>query len=225
MELTPGVYSFPQTIERESGPLTIHPAAVETPKGLVLVDVGDPNRTDQIEANLEQAGFDWDDIRAVVLTHHDGDHAGGLADVLELTDAVVYAHERCAPYVDGRKYPIKEEPGTRYPAVDVDIELVEGVSFRTAAGPMDIVFTPGHAPGHITLHFPNERLLLVGDALTADDGRLAPPWEETTPDMNRALDSVRRGLVDLEIDRVLCYHGGVIDVDPTDIRDLVDRPR
>lgn len=224
MELVAGVHSFPQVIVRESGELTIHPAMVETPKGVLLVDVGDPGTTDQIEANLDAAGFGWDDVRGVVLTHHDGDHAGGLADVLELTDAVVYAHEECAPYVDGRKYPLKEDPDDRYPMVDVDVEMVEGVSFRTAAGQMEVVFTPGHTPGHVALYFPDERLLLVGDTITADADGLAPPWEENTPDMDRARESIRE-LADLDVERVLCYHGGLVEATATDIEAVADSMR
>lgn len=225
MALASGVHAFPQTIVRESGELTIHPAAVETPKGVLLVDVGDPGTTDQIEANLEGAGAGWEDVRGVVLTHHDGDHAGGLADILELVDdAVVYAHEECAPYVDGRKYPLKEDPDDRYPEVDVDVEMVEGVSFRTAAGPMDVVFTPGHTPGHVALHFPEERLLLVGDTITADEDGLAPPWEENTPDMERARRSIR-DLADLDVERVLCYHGGPVEAGPADVAAVADSMR
>jgi glyoxylase-like metal-dependent hydrolase (beta-lactamase superfamily II) len=221
MELTTGVHAFPQRIVRESGELTIYPAAVETPKGVLLVDVGDPGTTDQIEANLETMGAGWDDVRGVVLTHHDGDHAGGLADVLELTDAVVYAHRECAPYVDGRKYPLKEDPDDRYPEVDVDVELLGGVSFRTDAGPMEVAFTPGHTPGHVALHFPEERLLLVGDTVTADEDGLAPPWPENTPDMDRARESVR-GLADLDVERVLCYHGGPVEAGPADVGAVAD---
>jgi glyoxylase-like metal-dependent hydrolase (beta-lactamase superfamily II) len=224
MELTEGVYAFPQTIVRESGELIIYPAAVETPKGVLLIDVGDPGTTDQVEDNLDGMGVGWNDVRGVVLTHHDGDHAGGLADVLELTDAVVYAHEECSPYVDGRKYPLKEAPDDRYPEVDVDVDMVEGVSFRTAAGPMDVVFTPGHTPGHVALHFPDERLLLVGDTITADEDGLAPPWEENTPDMDRARESIR-GLADLDVERVLCYHGGPVEGGPANIDAVADAMR
>ncbi|MXR50541.1 MBL fold metallo-hydrolase [Halovenus sp. WSH3] len=210
MEITTGVHAVAQTIERENRTTTVHPAAVETPKGVLLIDTGFAGLSDQIEANLDDAGFDWDDVRGVVLTHQDGDHAGSLSTVVDRTDAVVYAHERCAPYVDGREEPIKSPDGERYPPEPVDVELVDGVRYRTAAGPMDVVFTPGHAPGHISLHFPEQGLLLAGDALTAADGRLQGPNEQYTPDVERALASVD-ALATLDVDRVLCYHGGFVE--------------
>ncbi|WP_340099997.1 MBL fold metallo-hydrolase [Salinibaculum salinum] len=224
MELTDGVYAFPQTIERGGTEQTFHPSAVETPKGVILVDVGFPGLADQIEGNLTEAGFEWNDVCAVVLTHQDGDHAGGLADVLDHADATVYAHERCAPYVDGRKHPIKSAGEDRYPPAPVDVELVDGVSFRTDAGPMDVVFTPGHAPGHISLHLPDAGLLLAGDATVADENGLAGPNEEFTPDMATALDSLDR-LADLDFDRTLCHHGGFVDEGASRLIDLAKRRR
>ena len=177
MELASGAYVFPQTIDRGDTEVTINPAAVETSKGVVLLDVGFPGQTEQIEENLTQADLSWDDVAAVVITHQDGDHAGVLSEVVERTDAVVYTHERCAPYVDGREHPIKSPEDQRYDPVNVDVGLVDGVSFRTDAGPMDVIFTPGHAPGHISLYFPHERLLIAADALTADENGLAGPSE------------------------------------------------
>lgn len=224
MAIATGVYDFPQTIERAGEETTIHPSAVETPTGLLLIDVGFPGLVDQVGDNLAATGHGWDDVRAVILTHQDGDHAGGLEEVLDRTDVVVYAHERCAPYVDGRKQPIKSPEGERYPAVDVDVELVDGVRFRTAAGAMDVVFTPGHAPGHIALHFPAERLLLAADALTADASGLAGPSEEYTLAMDEALESVET-LADREIDRIHCYHGGTVEADPAAMRAVCQSTR
>jgi glyoxylase-like metal-dependent hydrolase (beta-lactamase superfamily II) len=210
MELTDGVYAFPQTLTRGDTEQTFSPSAVGTPLGILLVDVGFPGLTDQVESNLAEAGYEWADVHGIVLTHQDGDHAGGLADVLDRTDATVYAHEACAPYVDGREHPIKAGDGERYPAARVDVELVDGVTFHTDAGPMEVVFTPGHAPGHISLFLPEAGLLLAGDATVAADGDLVGPNEQYTPDMASALDSLER-LADLSFDRTLCHHGGYVE--------------
>jgi glyoxylase-like metal-dependent hydrolase (beta-lactamase superfamily II) len=224
MELTDGVHAFPQTIERDSGDQTFYPSAVETPKGLLLVDVGFPGLADQIETNLTEAGLEWSNVRAVVLTHQDGDHAGGLAAVLDHVDATVYAHQRCAPYVDGREHPLKSAGEDRYPPAPVDVELVDGVSFRTNAGPMNVVFTPGHTPGHISLHLPDAGLLLAGDATVADETGLTGPNEQFTPDMDTALDSLER-LADLDFDRTLCHHGGFVEEGASRLLDIVERRR
>lgn len=224
MELARGVYSLAQTVDRGDRRVTIHPAAVETPTGTLLIDVGFPGAVDQFVTELESAGLALADVRAVVVTHQDGDHAGGLREIVDRTGAVVYAHGRCAPYVDGRKHPIKAPEGERYPPVDVDVELVDGVHFRTAAGPMTVAFTPGHTPGHISLYFPEQQLLLAADALTAADGGLQGPSEQFTPEMDRALDSAAR-LAEHSIERILCYHGGVVDANSDRIREVVREKR
>jgi glyoxylase-like metal-dependent hydrolase (beta-lactamase superfamily II) len=224
MELTAGIYTFPQTIEREEMTTTIYPAAVETRRGLLLIDTGFTGLAEQIEDNLSDAEFDWDDVLGVILTHHDGDHAGSLAAVLDHTDATVYAHERCAPYVDGREEPIKSPDGQRYPTASVDVELVDGVRFQTKAGPMDVVFTPGHAPGHISLYFPEPALLVAGDALTAAEERLEGPSEQYTLEMAEALDSVA-ALAALEIEETVCHHGGFVEEGGARISDLVETER
>lgn len=221
MELSAGVHTFPQTIERGDSKTTVYPAAVETPKGVLLIDTGFPGLTGQVESNLSDAGFDWDDVTGVVLTHQDGDHAGSLSSVVDRTDATVYAHERCAPYVDGREEPIKSPEGERYPPTGVDVELVDGVTFRTAAGPMEAVFTPGHAPGHVSLYFPEERLLLAADALTADEDGLQGPNEQYTLDIDEALDSLRT-LAERDIDSTLCYHGGFVEEGTDRIAELAE---
>ena len=224
MQLADGVYAFPQTVEQDGVENTIYPAAVETAKGVLLIDVGYEGTHGQVESNLEEAGFEPADVRSVLLTHQDGDHAGGLEAVVDRTDAIVYAHERCVPYVDGREHPIKSPAGERYPPVDVDVELVDGVAFRTAAGPMEVAYTPGHAPGHLALYLPEAELLLAADALTADDEGLAAPSEQYTPEMGKALDSAER-LAEYDIDRILCYHGGVVDADGDRIREVVAAAR
>lgn len=221
MELTDGVYALSQTIEREGATQTFHPAAVETPKGLLLVDVGYDELRDQFGAALADAGFDWSDVASVLITHQDGDHAGALASVVDETGAVVYAHGECAPYLDGREEPIKSPDGQRYPPATVDVELVDGVTFATAAGPMEVLFTPGHAPGHVSLYFPEQALLLAADALTADESGLQGPSERFTPAMDRALDSASR-LADREIERTLCFHGGLVDEGSDSIARLVE---
>jgi glyoxylase-like metal-dependent hydrolase (beta-lactamase superfamily II) len=219
-ELTDSVYALTQTLETDEGERAFHPAAVETPRGLVLIDVGLPGQAGALAAELDAAGFDWGDVWAVVLTHQDGDHAGALAAVVAETDAVVFAHETCAPYVDGREDPIKGE-GDRYPPVPVDVELVGGETVRTDAGPMRVVFTPGHAPGHVSLYLPDEQLLIAADALTADEAGLQGPSEHFTLDMAEAAESVGV-LAELDVETVHCFHGGTVAADEERIADIAE---
>jgi glyoxylase-like metal-dependent hydrolase (beta-lactamase superfamily II) len=210
MLLPQSVHVFPQRVEPdEDTTVTINPGAVETERGLLLVDTGFPGEFDQVEANLADAGFDVEDVWGVVLTHQDVDHAGGLAGVVERADPVVFAHPECAPYVDGREHPVKlDDEDPRYPAGRVDVEVTEGTQIHTAAGPLEVVFTPGHAPGHVSLYLPAEGVLFSGDALHAPEGDLDGP--RFPMDEDEAWSSIER-LADLDFDQTITQHGGHVE--------------
>lgn len=227
--IVPGVHILSQVAEpiaEHIDEVTINPIGVETRKGLLLGDVSYPGELQQIATRLEDVGYTLEEVTGIVLTHHDIDHAGATAEVVEATGALVYAHEACAPYVDGRQESMKpanrKADGGGYPPEAVDVELVHGVSFDTVAGPMEVVFTPGHSPGHISLYFPEHELLIAGDMLGIREGEFAGPHEEYTPDMDRAWASVRE-LADLDISQVLCHHGGLLATDDDKIRAMADQ--
>ncbi|WP_188976658.1 MBL fold metallo-hydrolase [Halocalculus aciditolerans] len=222
MEFTEGVYDLPVTLETDDGERVFHPSAVELEDGgLLLVDAGFGHTLDQLEANLDGHGFGLADVEFVLLTHQDGDHVGGLAPLVDrVPDVTVFAHRDDAPAIDGREAPIKGQ-GDRYPAVPVDVELAGGETFRTAAGPLDVVATPGHTPGHVSLHLPERDVLLAGDALTADDTGLRGPKEHFTPKLSQAIDSVR-ALADRDPETTLAYHGGLVEHGHGRVADLHD---
>jgi glyoxylase-like metal-dependent hydrolase (beta-lactamase superfamily II) len=225
MEIAPGLYALPQIVEPitvDRDQTTIHPAAVETRQGLLLLDTTYPGEFEQLADSLAEIGWNVTDVTGIVLTHQDVDHAGSTAAAVERTGATVYAHERCAPHVDGRLPRSKNVGDEPYPTAPVDVELVDGVTFATNAGPMTVVYTPGHSPGHISLYFPDQRLLLTGDAMAAPEGPLEGPHEAFTLDMETAWESVER-LTDLAIDRTLCHHGGLLDVGSERICELVEQ--
>ena len=218
----PGLHALPITVDHGGRELTITPALVETGRGLVLIDAGPEGTVDSLRTHLRSLGYELEDIWLVVLTHHDADHAGGLAELLEHTDAAVATHRDEAPFVTGERDPIKGGDGDRYPPVGVDLELADGVRIPTLAGPMEILETPGHAPGHVSLYFPESELLLSGDALVVDGDSLSGPVPEFTPDLDRAFESVGR-LADLEIEHVVCYHGGYVEQGTERIAEIAER--
>jgi glyoxylase-like metal-dependent hydrolase (beta-lactamase superfamily II) len=75
-----------------------------------------------------------------------------------------------------------------------------------------VIFTPGHTPGHICLYLERSKILIAGDALTAGDGQLRGPNVAATPDMPAASQSVRK-LAELDVQTIVCYHGGVVGED------------
>ena len=212
MELANGVHGLALDVSFGDREMTLDPVAVETPRGLLLLDVGLPDGVSVLADALDEEGLSLDETWAVVVTHQDVDHAGCLAAVVERTGAAVLAHEAAAPYLEGETELVKsteERPMAIEPAT-VDVRLVGGETFATDAGPMTAVHTPGHAPGHTSYHFPDENLLVAADALNVVEGTLVGPREDATPDLETAWESVET-LGELDVDRTFCFHGGYVE--------------
>jgi glyoxylase-like metal-dependent hydrolase (beta-lactamase superfamily II) len=222
MSLPDCVHDLELLADLDGRETAIHPAAIETERGLLLLDAGLPDTVDQLATRLDGAGFGLGDVDAVAITHQDPDHAGGLSRVVERSGALVIAHERAAPVVDGRENPRIAPGGDRYPPARVDLELGDRATFHTKAGPARVVATPGHTPGHVSVYLPDARFLVAGDALTAEGGTLNGPDPEATEEQERAADSVSR-LAELDVDRTLCYHGGLADAGAGRIAEIAQR--
>jgi glyoxylase-like metal-dependent hydrolase (beta-lactamase superfamily II) len=204
MKITENVYAFPQFIGEDR---KIFPAGIKTEEGLILVDAGMPDQVEKLEEELKQHGFKLPDVEKIILTHQDPDHCGALKEVVQRTNAITFAYEDDAPYIDGRKDPIKAEE--RYLAVEIDVELNGGEKFNSRAGKVEVVETPGHAPGHISLLIKEEKLLIAGDALTAGE-KLQGPWKDFTLEMDEAYRSLYN-LKFHEFEETHCFHGGFVE--------------
>jgi glyoxylase-like metal-dependent hydrolase (beta-lactamase superfamily II) len=224
-DLPEHVHALPLELEYKGRDLTLDPCAVETGRGLLLFDVGPAGSLGVLESALADAGFDLGDVATVLLTHQDADHAGALSAVRERTDAMAVASERAAAVITGREPPRGSDPDDdRYPPARVDLELEAGATFDTLAGPARVVPTPGHTPGHVSVFFPEAGFLVAADALTADEDGLQGPSPEMSEEMDVALESAGR-LAELDVERVLCYHGGFVDAGNDRIAEVVRSAR
>ena len=95
--------------------------------------------------------------------------------------------------------------------MDVDI-LVKDKEHLPWGGEIEIITTPGHMPGHISLYIRKSRTLIAGDALVIENGELAIANPQYTLSVEDAKKSLVK-LMDHDIDRIICYHGGVYDKD------------
>jgi glyoxylase-like metal-dependent hydrolase (beta-lactamase superfamily II) len=196
---------------------------VDEQNGNTLVDAGLPDQIEAISTALVEAGIGVRDLRRIIFTHQDLDHVGSGAALVRQSGARVLAHSGDAPYIEGSLRPLKPSPemleqrpqmrkvleGLEPVGID---EYVENGTRLALAGGTKVISTPGHTPGHISLYMERSKVLIAGDALTAERGYLNGPNPSMTLDMRTALQSIRR-LADLEIDTIVCFHGGVVSED------------
>jgi glyoxylase-like metal-dependent hydrolase (beta-lactamase superfamily II) len=190
-----------------------------------LVDAGLPDQMEAISAALVEAGIGVSDLRRIIFTHQDLDHVGSGAALVRQSGARVLAHSADAPYIEGSLRLLKPSPEMleqrpqmrgvleRLEPVGID-EYVEDGTRLDLAGGAKVISTPGHTPGHISLYLERSKVLIAGDALRAERGTLNGPNPSMTLEMRTAIQSIRR-LADLEIDTIVCYHGGVVSEDVT----------
>ena len=188
-----------------------------------LVDAGLPDQMEAISAALVEAGIGVGDLRRIIFTHQDLDHVGSGAALVRQSGARVLAHSADAPYIEGSLRLLKPSPemleqrpqmrealdGLEPVGID---EYVEDGTRLDLAGGTKVISTPGHTPGHISLYLERSKVLIAGDALRAERGTLNGPNPSMSLEMRTAIQSIRR-LVDLEIDTIVCYHGGVVSED------------
>jgi glyoxylase-like metal-dependent hydrolase (beta-lactamase superfamily II) len=216
------VLALPFVREGQSMPLNLC-LLVDAVHGPTLVDAGLPGQQDAIVGEVALAGVQVQQLKRIVLTHQDIDHVGSLPWLARTSGAQVLAYEVEAPFIDGSATPRFAAPEVlaRRPEMRAVVEQMQPTPIDKAlrdgdtldvSGGVRVVATPGHTVGHMCLYLERSRTLIAGDALSAREGRLLGPSESATQDMATASASVRK-LAALDVDSIVCYHGGVVGDD------------
>ncbi len=140
---------------------------------------------------MEADGVDPTAIGLVLLTHCHPDHSEAANVLRERTGALVALHEAEADLY------------ARFGG-KVDLFLGEGDLELGTQSPvqLEVFHSPGHSPGHTTLYWPREKVLIAGDLIFyRSTGRVDLPGGSA----KQLKDSIDR-LSQLEIEYVLCGH-------------------
>jgi glyoxylase-like metal-dependent hydrolase (beta-lactamase superfamily II) len=126
----------------------------------LMIDPGEePDRLLAVAADMGVT------IEAILLTHCHFDHIGAVAPVARATGAPVYCPELEVPVLaDIMRY--VPWPGFGpYESYAADETVAGGERLELAGLEIDVVFVPGHSPGHVAYSIPSEQAIVSGDVL------------------------------------------------------------
>jgi hydroxyacylglutathione hydrolase len=155
---------------------------------LLVVDPGD--EAERILAAVEATGAE---VEAIILTHTHFDHIGAVAPVAKATGAPVYVPEIEKPVLADIMAYVPWEGFGPFESYDADETLVGGEVLNLAGLELDVIFTPGHSPGHVTYSVRGEDAIFSGDVLFQGSvGRVDLPggdWPTLAGSIATLLDS------------------------------------
>ena len=127
----------------------------------LIVDPGD--EADKLLEAIERLGID--SVAAILITHTHFDHIGAVAPVAEATKAPVYCPE-LETQVLANVMDYVPWPGFGpFESYEADHTVAGGETLEIAGLDIDVIFTPGHSPGHVTYAIADHDALFSGDVL------------------------------------------------------------
>lgn len=126
----------------------------------IIVDPGD--EAPLLLGAIEELGLD---LEAILLTHTHFDHVGAVAPVARETGAPVYCPELEVPVLADIMSFVPWPGFGPYESWDAEETVSGGERLELAGFEIDVLFTPGHSPGHVTYSIADEAALFSGDVL------------------------------------------------------------
>jgi glyoxylase-like metal-dependent hydrolase (beta-lactamase superfamily II) len=126
----------------------------------LIVDPGE--EAERILGAVDSLGLAID---AILLTHCHFDHIGAVAPVAKATGAPVYCPELEVPVLADIMSFVPWAGFGPYESYDADETVAGGERLELAGMELDVIFTPGHSPGHVSYSIPDEAALFSGDVL------------------------------------------------------------
>ncbi|HEY2159982.1 MAG TPA: MBL fold metallo-hydrolase [Solirubrobacteraceae bacterium] len=152
----------------------------------VIVDPGE--EPEKLLAAIESLGIEK--LEAILITHTHFDHVGAVAPVAHATGAPVYCPELETRVLANIMDFVPWEGFGPFESYDADHTVKGGETLELAGLTFDVVFTPGHSPGHVTYAVKDADAVFSGDVLFEGSvGRVDLPGGDW-PTLLRSIESL-----------------------------------
>ena len=230
-EVVPGIYMLELPLPFSLGIVNVWLIRLET--GYLLVDTGMQTEAcfDALARALEGLSVDWRDIRHILLTHIHPDHIGLASRLLPLTGAPLDLHRAdddllahitntdahrewqqeilinagVSPEMREMVHSSMFEIQQSFERLVPNRLLSGGEQIPVAHGVLEVIWTPGHSPGHVCLYDRQRRVLISGDHILE---HISPnigwqPGHDALGEFLSSLDTIAA----LDVDLILPSHG------------------
>jgi len=127
----------------------------------LIVDPGE--EADRLLKAVDELGIEK--VDAILVTHTHFDHVGAVAPVAQATGAPVYCPELERDVLANIMDYVPWPGFGPFESYEADHTVAGGETLELAGMKLEVLFTPGHSPGHVTYAIRDERALFSGDVL------------------------------------------------------------
>jgi glyoxylase-like metal-dependent hydrolase (beta-lactamase superfamily II) len=217
MELAPGVYSL-----GVAKGFATHAFLVAENDGFTLIDTLFDADGLVVANQIHALGGTLGDLKRIVLTHAHRSHLGGLAALKRLSGATVYSHAWEADIIAGERAAQQVSWWPQDPVVTYHFQVANNLSISRhrpcrvdehlaggeQLGRVEVVFAPGHTPGHLAFWLAGPRILVVGDAVVTSP-KLMGGWPGFVINRRQHAESLHK-LATYPADIIATGHGDPI---------------
>ena len=168
-----------------------YPVVIFNKGKMLLIDSAYPGEFDTIRTAFYKEGFDIRFLSHIILTHRGIDNLGCTKDIVKYVPDVTVM----APSLDNKSL--------------VHVKLCDN-DITPCFDNIKVISTPGHTPNHISLYMEDEKLLIAGNLLDIELNLLQKIDEGLNFDNETYLKSLKK-VSKLPIDKVISYHGGMLE--------------
>ncbi|HKW61664.1 MAG TPA: subclass B3 metallo-beta-lactamase [Candidatus Acidoferrum sp.] len=190
---------------------------ITTPRGHILINSNLESSVPQIRDSVEKLGFNFSDVKILLISHAHWDHDAGSAAIKKLTGAQYMVMESDVPVVESGGKADFQYPDGLYPPVKVDRVLHDGDEVKLGGVVLTARLTPGHTKGCTTWTLTANEARKSYNVVIVGSPNVNPGYKLVNnaryPEIALDYEKMFRVLKQLPCDIFLGAHGGYFNME------------